>query len=215
MSQYCIAGIDTGVGKTLVTAALAYRTGWPVFKPILSGIGEPGVNDADLLARVTGQTSVEISPWQFAAPLSPHLAAAREGKRIDPPELEAWGQAQLEAHPQLCIEGVGGLMVPLDGQYTMFDWMRAMRLPIILVSSSYLGTINHSLLSIAQLQQHDMPLQAVIVSQAAPERDAGLQDTCETLRAYLPQAVPVIALPRLAPSDTPWKQAADLLNFDL
>jgi dethiobiotin synthetase len=213
--QYFVTGIGTGVGKSLVTAALAHRYKIPAFKPVLSGYGMDGGDDAALLAQVTGRSVEALSHWRFAAPLSPHLAAQKEGKSIDPKALEDWCREQLARQSSCLIEGVGGVLVPLHETYTVADWISALNLPVILVASSYLGAMNHTLLSLEVMQQRGISPKTIIVSQATEKEDAGLEDTLQTLRGFVSQEMELVALPRLAGSDTPWKEAADLLSLNL
>ena len=106
---------------------------------------------------VTQHAIERISPWRFRAPLSPDLAARREGRRIDVDDVIAFCQSAVEQRrDSLLIEGVGGIMVPLDDQRTILDVMMALHLPLILVAGSYLGTISHTLTALDSLYRRDM-----------------------------------------------------------
>src|SRR6185312_4226156 len=90
-----------------------------------------------------------ISPWRFEAPLSPDMAARREGRAIDFDALVDFTRST--ASPLTLVEGVGGVMVPLDEQHTTLDWMAAVGFPVMLVTGSYLGTLSHTLTAVGAL----------------------------------------------------------------
>ncbi len=215
---YFITGIGTGVGKTLITAAMAAQlrqAGQPVqaLKPVISGYeaGDP-YSDTAILAHSAGVSEHErVSPWRFAAPLSPHLAAAKEDREVDDQALIEWCQARCETDTTTLIEGVGGLMVPLNECYMVIDWIKALNLPVIMVGASYLGAINHTLLSLEALRQRRISVRAVLVSQSAPAEDAGLEDTCHSIRLFT--AAPVIPVPRVAEALSAWKELPNLLSL--
>ena len=217
MSSYFITGIHTGAGKTVVTASLAHQlkqSGEAVraLKPIISGYEETE-SDTALLMQSSGETDVErVSPWRFEAPLSPHLAAAKEGRDIDPFALVQWCQKQMAEDGTTLIEGVGGIMVPMAANYTVLDWMKALDIPVVLVSSSYLGAINHTLMSIETVLRAGLVLQGIIVSQSEAEVDAGLEDTISSIRSFMASDYPILSLPRLPESNTPWQSAPNLLS---
>ncbi|WP_132251899.1 dethiobiotin synthase [Methylobacterium segetis] len=185
MRALFVAGAGTEIGKTYVTAALtqALRAmGRPVrtLKPLASGVpplGHPDFAESDtarLLAAqglpVGPETVAACSPWRFAAALAPDLAAAREGRSLALPDLVRWCEAQIaaaEPGTTVVIEGVGGLMSPITGAETGLDWLKALRLPALLVSGSYLGAISHALTAVETLRAHDCPLVAVAVSESA------------------------------------------------
>ncbi|MGU3536502.1 dethiobiotin synthase [Methylobacterium sp. A54F] len=179
-----VAGAGTEIGKTYVTAALARHLralGRPprVLKPLASGV--PPLTDsafaesdtARLLAAqglaVTPETVAACSPWRFAAPLAPDLAAAREGRSLALPELVAWCAAHAAAArpgTPLLIEGVGGLMSPVTPEATGLDWLAALGLPALLVSGSYLGAISHALTAVETLRAHRIALAGLVVSES-------------------------------------------------
>jgi dethiobiotin synthetase len=103
------------------------------------------------------------------------------------------------------IEGVGGIMVPLDDRHTVLDWMSALRLPVLLVAGSYLGTISHTLTALHMLAQRNLDIAAVVVSESAVP-GASLDDTVMTIARFA-GPIDVIGLPRLA-GETPPPAAA-------
>jgi dethiobiotin synthetase len=138
-----------------------------------------------------------MSPWRFAAPLAPDMAAAREGRSLDMRELIRFCHAAIAAEPGvLLIEGAGGLMSPVSVEHIMLDWIVALGQPVILVAGSYLGTISHTLSALDVLARRALKVAAVVVSETAgsPVR---LDETCDTLARFASQHE-VVALPRLA-----------------
>ncbi|MGB7715757.1 MAG: dethiobiotin synthase, partial [Pseudolabrys sp.] len=158
MAAYFVTSTGTDIGKTFVTAALIRymrESNQPVaaLKPIVSGYdssvaetSDPAVLLAALGRRMSADEIERIAPWRFRAPLAPDLAAAREGRRVDFVELVEFSRAAINgAKGPLFIEGVGGIMVPLDGRRTVLDWMTALDIPLLLIVGGYLGTISHTL----------------------------------------------------------------------
>lgn len=220
MKRYFITGIDTGVGKTLVTACLAYqlRAGGnevTALKPVLSGIDQDNwqESDAAILSQAQGLDDTRdaleaISPWQFKAPLSPHLAAANENRAVDPSEIIAFcASAKSDT---VLVEGVGGIMVPLTNDYLVLDWMKALGWPVILVSSSYLGAINHTLMTMDLVRRNQLPIAGIVVSEST-ENNAGLDDTVATITRFAGDTT-IFPLPRL-PGNTPFKNSPSLLSL--
>jgi dethiobiotin synthetase len=210
-----ITATGTDVGKTYVAASLIghfRRMGRAVeaIKPVVSGFdpahpadSDPGVLLQALGMPVSAETVARISPWRFRAPLSPDLAARREGRGIDVEAVIEFCRSAVERRRDLLlIEGVGGIMVPLDGERTVLDVMMALRLPLILVTGSYLGTISHTLTALDSLFRRDLDVLATIVSETAGST-VPLDDTVAAIGRF---AEPVIALPRQrhdAPSGRP------------
>jgi dethiobiotin synthetase len=168
-----VTGTDTGVGKTLVTAALArhfsscgLKVG--VMKPCETGVAnaqQPGA-DASLLRWAAATTDADelIAPYRFIEPLAPALAASRGGVVIDPVRLGE-ALAEVSAGKDLVlVEGAGGLMVPLRGGYLMADLARQLALPLLVVCRPSLGTINHTLLTILAARIMELPLAGFIIN---------------------------------------------------
>lgn len=172
-------------------------------KPVVSGYDSSTVETSDpavllsALGRPVAAEEVErIAPWRFRAPLSPDLAAAREGRSIAFDELVAFSRAAVQkTNGILFIEGVGGIMVPLDSERTVLDWMAALGIPLLLVVGGYLGTISHTLTALNVLAQRGLSLAAIVVSES--ERNpVELEDTVASI-ARFSNGVDVIGLPRL------------------
>lgn len=188
MSGYFLTATGTGIGKTFATCALihaAHAANKPIHacKPIISGFdAADAASDTALIGSTLGDAlpADSISPWRFAAPLSPHRAAAHEGKMIDAAALESWCRAQLRLDAITLIEGAGGVMVPITDRYTMCDLMAALKLPVILVVGSYLGTISHTLTALSVLRAAELRVAALILNETEgstvtlAETEAGL-----------------------------------------
>lgn len=160
MNGVFVTGTDTGVGKTVVAACLAraWRAGY--WKPVQTGTATADDDTATVVA-LAGLSSDHISAPAYAlrAPLSPHAAAELEGVRIT---MDAITLPQT-AHP-LVVEGAGGLFVPLNDRDFMIDLMARLALPILLVARSTLGTINHTMLSLAALRSRGLPVAGVVLN---------------------------------------------------
>jgi dethiobiotin synthetase/malonyl-CoA O-methyltransferase len=156
MTRVFVTGTDTNVGKTWVSAWLTKSWGAAYWKPVQSGTVEGW--DADLVKRVAPDAPIFPSRHAFPDPLSPDQAAARAGVRIDLDDFA------LPAHDgPLVVEGAGGLLVPLDDLTLMADLMERLGLPLVLVARSGLGTINHSLLSVAEIRRRKLPLAGIVL----------------------------------------------------
>ena len=175
-----ITGTDTGVGKTLVAAALArflgsrgLRVG--VMKPCETGVTDPGRpgNDAQLLKWAADSSDADelIAPYRLQLPAAPSLAAARENVVIDPERIaEAYREIACDKDLVL-VEGAGGLMVPLRGGYLMADLVRRLALPLLVVARPSLGTINHTLLTIFAAKSMDLTVGGFIVNRMPAQPD--------------------------------------------
>jgi dethiobiotin synthetase len=208
VAAYFVTSTGTDVGKTFVTAGLIryLRTSNQAvgaLKPVVSGYDSSTVDTSDpavllaALGRPVAAEEVErIAPWRFRAPLSPDLAAAREGRTISFDELIGFSrEAVRRTNGILFIEGVGGIMVPLDARRTVLDWMAALDIPLLLVVGGYLGTISHTLTALDVLRQRNLAIAGIVVSES--ERNpVELDDTVASI-ARFSRGVEVIGLPRL------------------
>jgi dethiobiotin synthetase len=157
-----VTATDTGVGKTVVSAALvAAVTGLEDEQEIAARGAWPA--DHELLAAVAGMAPEEVSPLRFGPAVSPHLAAELAGERIDPEQLLAAARAG-EPGQTLIVEGVGGLLVPLADDYTVCDLAVALGLPMLIAARPGLGTINHTLLSLRVARAAGLEVRAVVLT---------------------------------------------------
>ncbi len=172
-----ITGTDTGVGKTVLAAALAValrRTGHTVgvMKPVETGVPDPTgeQSDAARLKAAAGACDPlgRIRPYGFPDPLAPLAAARRRGERINLGSIMVTFRALAAAYPLMLVEGVGGIRVPLTDTEDTCDLMRAMELPVVLVARPALGGVNHALLSIEALGRRGLPIVAVVFNQQVP-----------------------------------------------
>ena len=191
MSAIFVAGTDTNVGKTHVCGLLLdflRKNGSNAGYQKWAATG-PEFPPADLAAclRMAG---IPLEPelvssqvvYHFSLPVSPHLAAERAGAVVDPGLIRARYQEMLARHELLIVEGIGGLMVPLNRELLLVDLLQELRMPTLLVAKSGLGTINHTLLSLEALRQRDIPVLGVIFSDAAPDEDEVLvEDNMRTI----------------------------------
>ena len=208
MTAIFVTAAGTDIGKTFVTAGLIrYLRGAGervnALKPIVSGYDSSVVETSDpaVLLRALGrQVSADeidtIAPWRFRAPLTPDIAAAREGRTIDFDKLVDFSRASIDAATgMLFIEGVGGIMAPLDGKRTGLDFMAALDIPLLLVVGGYLGAISHALTALDVLRQRQLTVAAVVVS----ESERGTVELADTVASIVrfSDGVEVIGLPRL------------------
>jgi len=225
MSAAFVTGAGTDIGKTFVTVALIHEfrrrgRGVQALKPVVSGFdpaqpetSDPGILLQALGRRASGEELDRISPWRFAAPLAPDMAARREGKSLHFEALLAFTRRTIAtASDALLIEGVGGVMVPLDNEHTVLDWIAALRLPAFLVAGSYLGAISHALTALDALRRREIRVTALIVNET-PGSTVALDETTATVTRFA-RPVEVLALPRLPNAVTPHptlQRLADLL----
>jgi dethiobiotin synthetase len=200
-----VTGTGTDVGKTFLSAALirhwrAAGRAVAAFKPVVSGFDPTTsqASDPSVLLTALGRpiSDIEtISPWRFAAPLSPDMAAAREGRALDFDAIVEFSRRAATSADRVLIEGVGGIMVPLDERHTVLDWMSALRLPVLLVAGSYLGTISHTLTALRVLAQRNLTVASVAVSESAVP-GAPLDETVAVIARFA-DMIEVVGVPRL------------------
>jgi dethiobiotin synthetase len=208
-----VTGTGTEVGKTVVAATLA-RTARAsgarvaVFKPAVSGLDEypprpevwdcaPELADHSLLRLASGslQGDDEIAPYRYGPAVSPHLAADLAGERIDPDRLRGAAVEASEGADLLVCEGVGGFLVPLTPEYLVRDLTRDLGLPVTIVASPALGTINHTLLTIEAVRGAGLEISAVVLNPWPDVPSALERSNLETIQRL--GQVAVETLPRL------------------
>ena len=179
-----ITGIGTGIGKTIVSAVLTEKLKSDYWKPIQSG----DLDDSDTLkvkGLISNPTSVfHTEAYRLTQPYSPHKSAAIDGITIDLNKIIA-----PETNNTLLIEGAGGLMVPLNDDYLMIDLIKQLDVEVVLVSQNYLGSINHTLLSVAILKQYDIKIAGIIFNGKTDENSESyiLNYTGLKLLGHLPE----------------------------
>ena len=147
-----VTGTDTGIGKTVLAAALTGHCKARYWKPVQAGLD--GESDSEVVARLSGLGAGAVLPeaYRLTTACSPHEAAAIDRVTIDPARLALPEAAQPDAADPLVIEGAGGVLVPLGPGFLMADLFALWGLPVVLAARTSLGTINHSLLSLAALR---------------------------------------------------------------
>ena len=204
MATWFVTATGTDIGKTVVTTTLCRALSQKgllvrALKPLISGYASEDMADSDsgqILASLGEAPSdsaiASITPWRFTAPLSPDMAAAREGREIDFDALVDFCASGEE--DVLLIEGVGGAMVPLTDRETVLDWMLAVGAPALVVAGSYLGTISHTLTTVAAMRTRGAVVAAVVISESV-ESPVPVEETVETLQRFL-GTVPVYSMAR-------------------
>jgi dethiobiotin synthetase len=209
MSAYFVTGTGTDIGKTFVAAGLLrhlHEAGQPVWalKPVVSGFdpanlraSDPGILLEAMGHSVSPDCIARISHWRFAAPLSPDMASARESKEVDFEALVAFCRDEISSRRgTLIIEGVGGVMAPLDTRHTVLDWIAALGIPAILVAGTYLGTISHTLTAAGALTRAGVQIAALVVNDRG-DGAVPIDDTVATLARFL-SGIPIATIPRAA-----------------
>jgi len=204
MGAYYIAATGTGIGKTFVTRALTHaarsrQRSIMAYKPVISGydVADETSDTAQLMLALGSVTIDEISPWRFAAPLSPDMAARKEGQRLSLEGLVSWTRQARDAADTVFIETVGGLMVPLNTEHTTRDWMQAAPLPLIMVTGSYLGAISHTLTTLEAARAAGLKVAALLVNESA-DSPVGLQATRQSIADHVHDIPLILAQPRVS-----------------
>lgn len=157
MKKYFVSGIGTDVGKTIVSAVLAEALQADYWKPIQTG--ELNNSDALKVRNLISNIISKIHPerYRLSLPISPNLAAENDGVRIELPDFSL-----PDTNNSLIIEGAGGLMVPINKKELIIDLIKFLDAEVILVSKNYLGSINHTLLSVEALKSRYIPIKGII-----------------------------------------------------
>ena len=152
-----VSGIGTDVGKTVVSAILTEAFQADYWKPVQSG--DLHFTDSDKVRSFVKNTKSKFHKeiYRLNTPASPHYAAEVDGVEIN---LENFVLPETENH--LIVEGAGGLMVPLNSNQTVLDLIKKLNIPVVLVSRNYLGSINHTMLSIEMLKARNVEVKGII-----------------------------------------------------
>ena len=168
MTGIVVAGTGTGIGKTFIAAILTEALEADYWKPVQSG--NLDFTDTDFVKQHISNTKSFFHPeaYRLVTPMSPHAAAKIDGTIIELDKLAIPASGNT-----IVIEPAGGLMVPLNDKQLNIDLLKQWALPVVLVSRNYLGSINHTLLSIEVLRQHNIGLAGIIFN---GERNASTED---------------------------------------
>jgi dethiobiotin synthetase len=203
-----VTGTDTGVGKTVLTAAVtsalrARGIDAIALKPVITGLDEPAdpdwPPDHELLAAVAGAAPDEVNAVAYGPPVSPHLAAVLSALALHPEQVTRSVLAAARLHDAVIVEGVGGLLVPLCDGYDVRSLARDLALPLVIAARPGLGTINHTLLTIEAARSAELEVNAVVLTpwpQQPTEIHRSNRATIERLAG-----VRVYTLPRIARPD--------------
>ena len=216
-----VTGTDTGVGKTEVgraAVALLRAEGLSVsvMKPIETGVGQEGPLDALALREASGlDDPIDlVCPHQFSLPAAPNAAAEDEGKEVDLPLILSHYETLRAQRDFVWVEGAGGVLVPVTDDSSMADLAKALGLPVLLVARASLGTINHTLLSLAEIERQNLECVGVVISHSPePTSPADLKNL-EVLRKTLGPRL-LGELPNLQPGEAPhagWLAPQSLLD---
>ncbi|MFL2661072.1 MAG: dethiobiotin synthase [Alphaproteobacteria bacterium] len=175
-----MSGTDTNVGKTIVSAILVNKIKGIYHKPIQCGLDEKGRKDSDIIENLCVNKTILKETYFFNEPISPNIAAKNEKKKILMSKL--LNKICNNFEKQIIIEGAGGLSVPINKKYLMVDLIKLSKLPLILVSRTSLGTINHTLLSINLIKQKKINFHGLVfVGEDIPETIESILDYGEKI----------------------------------
>jgi len=195
--HFFVTSTGTGIGKSFITAALvrqakARGVSVAAYKPVISGFDPAHVEESDtglILESLGWPLTPEhikcVSPWRYKAPLAPSMAARQEKMPLNFHALVSYCQTVLQRREDtILIEGVGGVMVPLNDRRTVLDWIEALGIPTLLVVGTYLGSISHTLTAIAVLRQRHIPVHAIIVNESE-NASVTLEQTIDELKLWV------------------------------
>lgn len=199
-----ISGIDTNIGKTFATGVIARALAESGKKVITQKMIQTGCKDTsediEMHRQLQGIPFTEedkdglTCPYIFSYPCSPHMAAARDGRKIDLAVVTEATRKLQNTYEYVLLEGAGGLMVPIDLESLTIDYVRDLDYPVILVTSGKLGSINHTLLSLYSCKQYGLKVKAIVYN-LSPKTDALIEaNTLGYLRQYLKKEFPDTAL---------------------
>ncbi len=174
-----VTGTNTGIGKTVICGCLARylsRKGINVgIQKWVSTGNRNSSDDIDYCLSMLGREKEEIDnplllhPYTFDFPASPHLAAELEGQQVSIDKIVESYHTLVRRHDLLIVEGVGGVLVPLTGDRLLIDLVANLAIPVLIVTDSGLGTINHTLLTIEALTKRDIPILGMVFNFAGKE----------------------------------------------
>ncbi|WP_421919344.1 dethiobiotin synthase [Marinifilum sp.] len=195
MSIYFIAGIDTDAGKTFATGLMAKYLLNRKVKVVTQKFAQTGCvgisEDIQTHRKIMGIELLDVDkdgttcPYVFNYPASPHLAAEMQNKTINLGKIEHSTKTLQKNYDHILLEGVGGLNVPITLEHSLLDYLEEKKYPTILVSSSKLGSINHTLLSLEVLQRREIPLQGLIYNHFPADSEIILKDSIKVFEYYL------------------------------
>ncbi|RZT95723.1 dethiobiotin synthase [Ancylomarina subtilis] len=225
MSTYFITGIDTDAGKTFATGLMAkylLNKKVNVMTQKFAQTGCVGISE-DILAHrdIMGVKPYDVDkdgttcPYVFTYPASPHLAAKIDGQEIDMDVINASTKQLQDQYETLLIEGVGGLHVPITLEYSLLDYLEEKKHPLILITSSKLGSINHTLMTLELAYHRKLPIQGLIYNHYPNNSDLILEDSIEVFRTYLSKfgyKCPIVEIPEFKIGESPYVDFSPLFQ---
>jgi len=212
MKRFFITGIDTGIGKTMVTGLIAKyllstKKSVVTIKPVQTGASLP--EDIIMHRKIMNINSLPedlqniTCPYIFKFPGSPHLSSGLEAVEIDYQKISRQIKEVSGRYEFTLIEGAGGLVVPLTKNYTMDLMVASLDCELIVVNSSRLGSINHTLLTIAYAQNKNIPISGIVYNYI-PNCDQQIYlSTLDYLNDYYQNKIPIICVPEVKNDDFP------------
>lgn len=198
---YFITSTGTEIGKTYISSLLirnliSRNKEVLALKPILTGFNKKDIanNDsAELLSAMSKKVSYteikNISPWLFSEPLSPYHAAQIEKRYLNIDNVVTWCNEKIKVANDykfyLLIEGIGGVMVPLNKESTVLDLITSLNIPIILIVGTYLGSISHTLSAVSNLLNKGLELKSIIINESFND-NIGLKMTEQAIKDFVP-----------------------------
>lgn len=216
MRDLLVTGTDTGVGKTMIAAALItalrarglHAVG---FKPAETGLADDHPADSDVLAGASGEQSELTRPLlRLAEPLAPAVAAERAGIVLNPDDIETRIRRLRQDGYVVVVEGAGGVMVPLNWGYTVLDLAQACDLDAVVVARAGLGTLNHSAMTVMMLRSCQIPVRGVVLNSCSAMPDLSESTNAASLSRML-HDVRVVEVP-YDPSPSRIEAAAHVLD---
>lgn len=201
-----VTGTDTGVGKTIISAALIrrlVRTGIRAcgFKPVESGVQPGERTDSQILARAAGWgADRDAGLYRLIEPAAPAVAARAEGVEIDVSRIRMRCNELQQQYEILIVEGAGGLLVPISREYLVADLISDLDCDVIVVARADLGTINHSLLTTEALRRRGIEPLAIVLNRGSAESTLAERTNPGEIRG-LSRVDPVIVVPEIDDSD--------------
>lgn len=200
MADLLVTGTDTGVGKTVIAAALILalreRKQRPIgFKPAESGVAAGQESDSEVLAKASGVDEPWARPLaRYAEPLAPAVAADRSGTPLDPMQVDRSLEALRKAGYSVVVEGAGGVHSPLAWDYNVLDLAKRHALEAVIVGRTFLGTLNHAVLTYEALRSRRIPVRGIVLNGVRQPPSVAEQTNPAALRRLLP-GVPVLLVP--------------------
>ncbi len=223
MKSFFITATGTEIGKTFITTALCHQLKQKNFnvnaiKPIITGYNSEN-NENDLSILSSGLRKMfnvkhlkEMSCYDFEMPLSPDMAAKKENKVIELEKIITFCKKSRK-EDFFFIEGIGGVMVPLNDSFTILDLIEKHNIPVILVTGTYLGTLSHTLTALLALESRRITVHAVVVNETE-NSDVSIDDTIDSLKNFT-KSILLYKVPRIKQNgvDKHWKIVPDLTSI--